>query len=308
MHKQYKTFVIINPKSSDGNTGKNINLLTHKLKKIGEFDYTLTKGKNHATELTINAIKSEYNRIIAIGGDGTFNEVVNGFFYDEKIINNDVTLGLISGGTGADFIRTLEIPSNIDKAINKIVENNVKKIDLGKLISTNDSGEKVTRFFLNASNIGLGGEVVKKVNNSSKLLGGFASFLIGTVSTAMEFNNKKIKLIYDDENFIEGVYSNIIVANGKYCGGGMKFLPDADLSDNLFDILTIGDINKIEFFENILKVYRGTHLKFHKIGAKKSKSLSIESEEKIRIETDGEECGFTPAYYQVIPNILNIIY
>ncbi|MFN8578061.1 MAG: diacylglycerol kinase family protein [Candidatus Sericytochromatia bacterium] len=303
----YKTFVVINPKSSDGSTGKKITKLVDKLKKIGEFDYKLTKDKSHATELTRNAIKGNYNRIIAVGGDGTFNEVVNGFFINNEIIKDNIVLGLISGGTGADFIRTLEIPSNIDKAIYKIVDNNIKKIDLGKVTATSKSGDKITRYFLNASNIGLGGDVVKKVNNSSKVLGGFTTFLVKTISTAMEFKNKKLTLTYDEKS-IENIYSNIIVANGKYCGGGMKFLPDASLDDELFDILTIGDINKVEFFENILKVYQGTHLKFHKIGVKKSKTLSIDSNEKVRIEADGEECGFTPAKFEIIPKILNIIY
>ena len=88
----------------------------------------------------------------------------------------------------------------------------------------------------------------------------------------IHFKNKKIKLTYDNEQVVENIYSNIIVGNGKYCGGGMKFLPEAEVTDGVFDILTIGDITKIEFFENILKVYRGTHLKFSKIKVQKSKN------------------------------------
>lgn len=307
MQKEYKTFVIFNPKSSDGNTGKNISNLISKLKKIGDFDYSLTNSQGHAIQLTKDALNTGYNRIIAVGGDGTFNEVANGFFHNEQLINKEAVLGLISGGTGADFIRTLKIPSNVNKSIDKIYENNIEKIDIGKIISNDESGNKIVRYFLNASNIGLGGDVVKKVNSSSKLLGGFATFLMSTVSTAMEFKNQKMKLTLDDNKVFENVYSNIIVGNGKYCGGGMKFLPDAEIDDGIFDILTIGDITKLEFFENILKVYRGTHLSFPKIELKKSTTFKVESNIKVRIDADGEECGFTPANYEILPNILKVI-
>lgn len=130
MHKKYKTFVVINPKSANGYTGKKISNLLRKLNKLGDYKYQLTERKNHACEITCSAIKNGYDRIIAIGGDGTFNEVVNGFFDESKLINKEAVLGFISAGTGADFIRTLNIPSDLDKSIEKIIENKIKKIDL----------------------------------------------------------------------------------------------------------------------------------------------------------------------------------
>ena len=308
MNHNYKTFIVFNPKSADGKTGKNLNNILKQLKSIGDFDYKLTDHSGHAKSLTTNSLKSGYNRIIAIGGDGTFNEVVNGFFEDNQLINPDAILGFISGGTGADFIRTAQIPKNINQAIDKIVSNQIKKIDIGKVNLVSESGDNIYRYFLNASNIGLGAEVVKKVNNSSKFMGGFASFLMATISTVIEYKNQKIKLDYDSKNTENRTFSNIIIANGKYCGGGMKFLPDAKIDDGQFDVLTIGDINKVEFVENIFKVYMGTHLKFAKISVKKSKIIEVTSPEKVRIETDGEECGFTPAKFEIIPNILKIIY
>ena len=307
MNQEYKTFVVINPKSADGSTGKNLNSLLSKLKSIGQFTHYLTESQSHATVLTNNALKKGYNRIIAIGGDGTFNEVSNGFFENNHLINDKAVLGFISGGTGADFIRTLEIPANINRAIDKIVLNKIKKIDIAKIISLDEYGQKIERYFLNASNIGLGGDVVKKVNSSTKLLGGFATFLVSTIETAMKYENQKVKIILDNETILEDVFSNIIVANGRFCGGGMKFLPSAEVNDGLLDILTIGDINKLEFFENIFKVYRGTHLEFEKITTKKAKKIEIITEKRLRVETDGENCGFTPAKYEIIPNILNII-
>ncbi len=308
MNHTYNTFVVINPKSADGSTGKTLKKIISKLNKIGNFEYKLTENQGHATNLTKSAIKSGFNRIISIGGDGTFNETVNGFFENGNMINPQAVLGFISGGTGADFIRTLNLNSNIDNSINKIVKNQIKKIDIVKLISSTESNDKIERYFLNASNIGLGGDVVKKVNSSTKLFGGFATFLISTIETAMKYDNRKIKLIFDNKTTLESVFSNIIVANGRYCGGGMKFLPSAEINDGLLDVLTIGDINKLEFFENIFKVYKGTHLEFSKISTRQAKSLEILSDYQIRIETDGENCGFTPAKYQVIPNVLSVIY
>lgn len=308
MNYNYKTFIVFNPKSAGGKTGKNLNNILSQLKFIGDFDYQLTDHSGHAKSLTTNSLKSGYNRIIAIGGDGTFNEVVNGFFENHQLINPDAVLGFISGGTGADFIRTAQIPKNINQAINIIVKDQIKSIDIGKVNLVSESGDNIYRYFLNASNIGLGAEVVKKVNNSSKLMGGFASFLMATAGTVMEYKNKKIKLDYDSQDNDNAIFSNILIANGKYCGGGMKFLPDAKIDDGQFDVLTIGDINKVEFVENIFKVYMGTHLKFSKISLRKSRIIEVTATEKVRIETDGEECGFTPAKFEIVPNILKIIY
>ncbi len=305
--EKYKTAVIINPNAANGATGKKIDFFKNLLQKTGSFELKFTKAKGHATELSRESLKEGFNRVIAIGGDGTFNEVVNGFYENEQPVNHDAVLGLISGGTGADFIKTVEFPKDETKAIDRIIEDNIKLIDLGKVTYDMPDKSRKTRYFLNIADAGVGGEVVERVNNTTKLFGGFASFLIGTISTVMEYKNQRTQIIFDDDFKIDKITNNIVVGNGKFFGGGMKILPDARLDDGLFDVIIIGDINKVEFFKNIPKIYNGTHIHDPKIQCRKAKKVYITAESPLKIDIDGEQEGFTPAEFKIIPGAVKIL-
>lgn len=305
--EKYKTLVIVNPNSANGATGKKIGYIKNLLKKTGTFDIKFTEMKGHATLLAKEGLISGFNRIIAVGGDGTFNEVINGFFEEGKPVNPDAVLGIISGGTGADFIKTINFPRDEFSAVERIVNDRIKRIDVGKVTYKMPGGKDKTRIFLNIADAGIGGAVVERVNNTSKIFGGFVSFLVGTVSTVMEYRNKRTRITFDDDFTVDKVTNNIVIGNGKYFGGGMKVLPDAEPDDELFDILIIGDINKAEFFKNIPKIYNGTHIHDPKIDFRRAKKVSIYSEEPLKIDIDGEQEGFTPAEFQIIPKAVNII-
>ncbi len=304
---QAKTTVIINPKSSNGATGKNIDYIKNIIQKLDNPEIIITKSKNEATDITQKAILNGTEKIIAVGGDGTINEIINGFFLEEKIINPNVIFGILPCGTGSDFVRTLHLPKNNNKVIEKILENKTKLIDVGKANYSDLNHQAKTRFFINASNIGIGGEVVDRVNQTSKIFGGFASFLAGTILSVMDYKNKKVSITFDHEQKIEFTTINIVVANGQFCGGGMKFLPDSSLDDGLFDILLIGDLSKADFFRLIPKVYSGLHLRDPKINVKKAKNVLIESEYKLKLDFDGEWDGYTSASYDVVRNTIRII-
>lgn len=302
----YKTFVVINPNSANKDTGKKLNYIKECLAVLGSFEFVLTEDKNHATKLTKDALNEGFDRIIAVGGDGTFNEVVNGFFQGGYQINEDAVLGFISRGTGSDLVRTLKLPKDIRSSISIIKGNRIKEIDLGKATYTVNNKTE-TRFFINIANVGIGSEVAYKVNNSSKVLGGFLSFLNATITTVVNYKNKETEIVFDDNLKLSQITNNIIIGNGKFFGGGMKVLPDADLQDGFFDVMTIGDISKLGFFQNIPKIYNGTHVSDPNVTIKKAKKITITAKETLRVEFDGEAEGFTPVTFEIVPKSLSII-
>ncbi|MFN8674193.1 MAG: diacylglycerol kinase family protein [Candidatus Sericytochromatia bacterium] len=297
-----KTIAIINPKSAGGKTSAKLDFLKKKLKQIPNLEIKLTEYSKHAKEITNKAIKDGFNHIIAIGGDGTFNEVLNGFFEKDTLINPDVVLSFVPSGTGSDFIKTLEVPNNIDLAIKKILEKNIQKIDIGKI--TFDDGN--IEYFLNAAEVGMGAEIVDRVNKSSKKYGGTITFFYHTLLTALKYKNNDISIIFDNDSEQKININNLIIGNGKFIGGGMKVLPDANLFDNFFDIMIIKELNIVSFFKAFLKVYFTINLKNNKLEFRRAKKIIITSSKSLKVESDGELKGLTNVFFEVIPNQLSI--
>jgi diacylglycerol kinase (ATP) len=305
--EKYKTTVIINPNSCNGKTGKIIEQLKASVNKIGPTELRLTEAKGHATEIVRESLKAGSNRIIAIGGDGTFNESVNGFYENGQLINSDAVFGVIPCGTGSDFIKTMEIPNNETLAVRKIINDNIKTIDLGK-VTYKVKTEDRSRLFLNIAEAGIGGAVVERVNKTSKLFGGFASFLMGTLATVMDYRNIKTHVVFDDDFKIDKITNNVIVGNCRFFGGGMKILPDAMPDDGFFDVLVIGDISKLDFFKNVPKVYNGTHIHDPNFFFRRAKNVFVDSPDTpIKLDIDGEQEGTTPARFEIMPQAIKII-
>lgn len=303
-----KILAVINPSSSNGNTGKEWPQFEKIIRESGiELDIEYTKYPLHATEITRNALKIGYNIIISVGGDGTMNEVLNGFFENEKQINKNAYLAIFSRGTGCDLVRTLGIEKSVENIIKVLKNKKFISCDVGKCSFVDYSGEKVTRYFLNISDVGIGGETTYRVNKNSKALKGFLSFLIGTISTIAVYKNKKLDIVIDDKIIINEKINSIIVANGRYFGGGMHIAPLAKIDDGLFDIIVLGNFSKIEMILNFPKIYKETHMTHPKVKRYTGENIKISSSEKVMIELDGEQPGTIDAEYQIIPRGVNVL-
>ena len=187
----FHTKFIVNPRSANGSTGKLWEQLAHVIRgEIGDLNAEFTATANHATELTRRALDEGFEMVVAVGGDGTINEVVNGFFDAGTPVNPDAVLGVISRGTGSDFIKTLEIPKEIGAACRTLSGRRTRRCDIGYFTSTGPDGEKLERHFINIADFGIGGEAVERVNNTTKAFGGFVSFLYGTIKTLLVYKGK----------------------------------------------------------------------------------------------------------------------
>lgn len=303
-----KILAVVNPVSANGTTGKEWSKFENKIKESGvDLDVQFTRYPLHAIEITRIALKSGYDIIVSVGGDGTMNEVLNGFFENDCIINDNANLAVFSRGTGCDLVRTLGIGKEVEDIIRILLDRKCIRCDVGKVNYIEYSGEKKIRYFLNVSDVGIGAETTYRVNRNSKALKGFLSFFLGALSTIIKNKNKKLKIVIDGNITIEEKINSVIIGNGRYFGGGMHVAPTAQIDDGLFDIIILGDLDKTELIMNFPKIYKGAHLTHPKVRSYRGKNIKIYSDEKILIELDGEQPGTIDAEFKIIHKGINIL-
>lgn len=305
-----KTQVIVNPESNKGRTGKRWQQIKSALKSfIKEFKYEFTEKPNHAAEISRSAIQDGSELIIGVGGDGTLNEIVNGFFIDRNIINPETALGVIPSGCGSDLSRSLNIPLNLKDALSLITSASSHSIDIGKVKYKDFSGKDQERYFLNVSDFGIGGEVVKRVNQN-RMKKKATSYFRSLLSAFANFKNKKLFIKIDDQALPCDEYMIGAISNGKIFGKGMKIAPNARLDDGLFDVVLIKGMKTLEFCRNALRIYSGSHLTHPKVTLIQGKKVEVESvsetDEEVLIEGDGELLGGVPAVFEIFPRIIPV--
>lgn len=298
-----KTQVIVNPESNKGRTRQRWKYIKEGIKVfIKEFKYEFTEKPLQAIEITRDAIKSGSDLIIGVGGDGTMNEIANGFFEDRKIINPEATLGIVPSGTGCDFTKSLNIPSGLKNALKVITQARSALIDIGKVTFKNHSGKDSERFFVNISDFGIGGEVVRKVNQK-RMERKATSYLRCLISTMIQYRNKRLRIRINDRELLVDDYLAGVVANGRIFGKGMKIAPRAKLDDGLFDFVLIKAMKFLEFCRHGWKIYTGSHLSVSKISLIRAEKIEAlpEGNEEVLIELDGEQLGKLPAIFEIVP-------
>jgi len=264
------------------------------------FEVRFTEWAGHAVELAREAAAAGCELVVAAGGDGTVNEVVNGLA--EAL--DRTRLGILSLGTGKDLIKTLGIPAELPQAVRVLAEGAVRRIDIGRATFIDRSGRQAQRLFVNVGDVGFSGAVVERVNRSSKALGGFLSYLGGLVTTLLTYSNKLVHITIDGRVEEIGVVNAVVVANGQYFGGGMWVAPTAQVDDGLFDIAVIGDVGKVEVIGNVPKLYRGTLASHPKVRYFRGRNVTVTSGDEVLLDLDGEQPGRAPVTFQLLPQAL----
>ncbi len=303
-----KTVFVVNPHSGNGATGKEwprIRKMAGDL--LGPFETCLTEGPGDATWMTRERLLQGADLIVCVGGDGTLNEVVNGFFDDRGAVRKDAVLGFVPNGTGCDFRRSVPILSGIRASLETIREGHVQKIDLGRIRFRDHHGETATRYFHNIASFGLGGEVVDRVNRTSKACGPFVTFIWGTLVSLFLYGKKRIRLKVDDGDEQTVDVLNIAVANGRYHGGGMLVAPDAATDDGLFHVTVIGAMILPLVFWHLPKLYTGKIKSIRQVSMQTGRRVTAASEQRVLLDIDGEQPGTLPAEVEIVPAALNII-
>lgn len=304
-----KTIVIVNPQAGNGRTEKiwpNIESVLEK--SIGSFEVLHTTCRGDATDLSRRILAVDTVRIVAVGGDGHLNEVLNGFIENDLPVNPEARLSFVMTGTGCDFQRSLGISSKWQNAAAKLKDAKVRKIDVGKVTYTAADKTQKIRYFDNIASFGLSGAVDHCLEHSRlrDYLGGSPLFLWATIKTVFTHPNQSIRFRIDDGPEEEICSRLCLLANGRYFGGAMHAAPEAELDDGLLDLLMLKEISVAKFLWHLPKIYKGTHLKIPEIFFQKVRKLTAESSEQVILDIDGESPGYLAATFEVLPKILNL--
>ncbi|HEY4344767.1 MAG TPA: diacylglycerol kinase family protein [Parvibaculum sp.] len=307
---------IVNPRSGGGKTGRAWRVIAAALEKeLGPVRAHFTKAGSTprflpAAELTRQALKEGAQLVIAVGGDGTISEVVNGFFENGVAINPQAHLAILNTGTGGDFRKTFDVPEDIEACAKKIATGTVRVIDLGRLTFVNEDGGETVRYFNNIASFGLSGEVVRAVNRArfSKIFGGSFAFMWSTLVTAFRYKTKPVRLVTDtgfDEVLNIGTCA---VANGKFFGGGMKIAPNAEPDDGLFDIIVMRDTTFSDMLGGANSLRDGSHLTHEKVIHFQARILTATptDDTPVLLDVDGEAPGRLPARFEIIPAAITL--
>ncbi len=233
------------------------------------------------------------------GGDGTMHEVVQGIAGRE-----DVELAVVPRGTGWDFARTHEIPKRLADALAIARDGTARPFDLGS--ATYRVGEHDgSAWFANAGSVGMSGAVAAKANRTTKTLGGKASYLIALGAVFTRWKNVELEVQVDGETRT-GLMEDVIVAIGRYQGGGMMTTPDAEPDDGLFDVLLIKDATKLEVAREIPRLYSGTFLPHPKAEVLRGRVVEVRSDQPLPVQLDGEQPGTAPVRFEIAPGAIRL--
>jgi YegS/Rv2252/BmrU family lipid kinase len=217
----------------------------------------------------------------------------------------DVELGILPVGTGSDFARALGAPRDpLKAAIHLMRSARPQPLDIGRIDCVR-GGASVTRYFANIAGLGFDGEVADRVNRSGKSSGALA-YQTTLLRSLAAYQNKHVALTIDGRRQ-EGVYNSVIACNARYFGGGMFIAPNARWDDGLFDVILLGDFGKIETVMNLPRLYRGTHLTHKKVTELRARQLSVQAQERMFLQAEGELVGEAPVTFSILPQALKIL-
>ena len=306
------TIVIVNPQARGGWPARRWPLIEPELRAaLGPLTLRATTRTGDGIQLAKAAALAGAGLVIALGGDGTASEVAAGLLQaQEQQPSGEPTcsFGYLPCATGGDLRRSLDLPEELGAAARAIAAAPGRLLDAGQLEFTGHDGRPQRRHFLNIASAGLSGLVDLLANQSSKRLGGKATFLLASARAALRYRNPRVRVRLDDRPWDEVRLYTLVVANGAYFGGGMHIAPGARLDDGLFEVVTLGDLSLPEAAQLAYHVYQGSHLTLPKVTAARARTVRVELGEpgdKVLLDVDGETPGRLPAQWTVLPKALH---
>jgi YegS/Rv2252/BmrU family lipid kinase len=299
--------LIVNPAAGGGAMGRRWPALESRLRRAGlEFESQLTNRPGQATELARQAVRAGRPIVGAVGGDGTIGEVANGFFEGAGPIPTRSRLAAVSAGTGGDFRRTFNLPTEPEGAAAMLRAGRSRRIDAGRVTCTLPSGGETIRYMVNVADAGIGQEVLIRVNGGFRLLNGPVTYAAAAGLALLRWRNRPMRVCVDDQ-VCEAVAQQVVVANGQYFGGGMRIAPTALPDDGLFDVVLVGDMGMVDNLRGMQKIRRGAHLGHPKVTHLRGRRIEISSPTPLHVDVDGELPGMLPALVQVVPAALELV-
>jgi len=312
-----KPFLIVNPQAANGSTGRHFDDISAAVRAaVGEHGHAFTERPMHASDLARRALRDGADLVIAVGGDGTINEVVNGFFEEPshgappRPVRPGAALGILPRGTGGDLRRTVGLEGDLRSCAPRL-SGQGRPIDVGHIDFVDRKGQPTARYFINVAEAGVGSDVVRIANSSSKLLGGKITFALASLRALAGWKDVPVRWSLDGGPFEEGGVTTFAVANGRCFGGGMVVAPGARLDDGLFHVTIWSGYSLADFVLRSGAMYDGSHVNLKGTRTATARSVRLEPGRSaagpIDVEADGELIGRLPATFTVVPGALRLI-
>ena len=310
-----KPFLVVNPRSANGATARHFDSIVQAVRgAVGDVRHAFTERAMHASDLARQALREGHDLVVAVGGDGTLNEVVNGFFLPARPgepsqpVQAGAALAMLPRGTGGDFKRTVGLDGDLLRCAERLRGGRMP-IDVGRVDYATAGGELRSRHFINIAEVGIGARVVEIANRSSKRLGGKMTFKIASLRALAGWRDVRVRAVFDGEPPQDLEVTTLVIANGKYFGGGMMVAPEARLDDGQFHVTIWSGYGLTDFLLKGASMYDGSHVRLKGTRTRTARTVRVEARDAapVGIEVDGERIGQLPAAFTILPGALNLV-
>ena len=290
--------VVVNPAAGGGRTEALWPSLRDELQRTGlVFDWAATSGRSNAIDLARSAADSGAGLIVAVGGDGTLNEVVNGA---TREAGESPVVGAVLTGRGRDASRNLGLSLDVRTAARALVHGVDARFDLIR----GEWPDGTRRYVVTAAGAGFDAGVARRAVIGGRR--GTLPYVSAILKTLASHATVQAEIEADGAVAWAGRLSTAVVANGAYYGGGMKIAPTADAADGHLDLVVLGDFGRLELLWWLPTVYRGTHLACTKVVTRRARRLTIRPASPLPVHVDGEPAGYTPVTFEIQPGALRL--
>ncbi|HAF02198.1 MAG TPA: hypothetical protein DCO65_09115 [Spartobacteria bacterium] len=292
--RNVKPYVIVNPLAG---SVTDVDALLSQLQRLEPAALRVTRRRGDAEKFAREAVRKKCGYVVAAGGDGTLNEVINGIAKNAQ----QVRLGLVPLGTGNDFARSLELPLNVEENIDILLSQKSMAIDLVRIRSDH------TRYFVNVSAGGFSGYVAEKLTPKIKRAWGPLAYVRSAAAALPKLHAYKTVVVFDDEERLTIDLYNVVIGNGRFVAGGLPIAPTADPADGLLDVILIPKRPGPEMALLAAKIVLGKHVSNNAVIFRRAKKIAVRSRPGMWFNVDGELVGKAPAVFQIIPGALNFV-
>lgn len=282
---------LVNPAAGKGRAKRLWEQAAPRLSGLGDFDVLYTGAPGEATRMARDAAERGYDRVAAVGGDGTINEVMNG------LAGTDAALAVLPGGTGNDYAHCTGLPVDMYEAGRVALLGDSRLVDVGHL--------STGKYFLSVIGAGFDAEVAANVNKVPKYFGGTIPYMAGILKTLWQYAPREMEIEIDGRLLSQKTFL-VAVGLAASFGGGMRITPDAVVDDGLFDVCIAGDVGKAEVLRLVPLIYKGTHVTHPKVRMTRCRDIAIRSNTPTAIQAEGELIGNLPIEITLLPRYLRL--
>jgi diacylglycerol kinase (ATP) len=304
-----RPFLIVNPASAAGRTGRHFDSIARAVRSaVGDFECAFTRERGDGHRLAREALAAGGKLLVAVGGDGTASEVIDGMVHAGGGQGPEAVFGYIPRGTGGDLRRTVGLDGDVNGAARALASRNVAVLDLGRIELLGYDGSRQVRHFANVAGMGVSGVVSRSVNRGLRLPSGKLAFMLASARALVGWSDRPVRWRADGGPWNEERITALSVCNGRFFGGGMMVAPDARMDDGLFDVVIWKGFGLGDFVVKRPMLYDGTHLRLPNTRVLRARTIEAEALDgaDVPLDVDGEGPGTLPARFDVLPGALRI--